>query len=147
MRTKILLSSLVFLTGCVAARPSSDEREVLATVQAFFDVIASRDAEAGARLTIPEGVFVSVRMQEGQKVLRHFDNAEWLRELPSGTSADREAFVGAPRVLIEGDVAVVWGRYVFEVDGEHSHVGVDAFNLLRTVDGWKIAGGAYSVVR
>lgn len=50
-------------------------------------------------------------------------------------------------MLIEGDAAVVWGRHGFEVDGELSHVGVDAFHLLRTEEGWKVAGGAYSVVR
>lgn len=147
MRTKILGPGLLFLIGCVAARPSSDEREVLETVQAFFDVIASRDAEAGARLTIPEGVFVSVRMQDGRKVVRHFDNAQWLAELPAETSEEREAFDGEPTVLIEGDVAVVWGRYTFDVDGQRSHGGVDAFNLLRTQDGWQISGGAYTVVR
>ena len=59
----------------------------------------------------------------------------------------RESFDGEPTVMIDGDVAIVWAPYSFEVDGALSHTGVDVFNLLRTEDGWKVTGGVYSVVR
>ncbi len=146
MRATFLLGGLLLLGGCAATSVSDDEDAVLDTVQAFFDVIASRDPEAGARLTVPDGVFVSVRIEDGRRTLRHFSNAEWIEGMPSRTEESREAFDGAPTVLVEGDVAVVWARYVFEVDGELSHTGVDAFNLVRTDEGWKIAGGAYTVI-
>lgn len=164
-----LFASLLLLLGCSTAasrtseasgevsdstvRPSKggenhgDEQRVLSAVQAFFDVIASRDQQAGARLTVPEGVFVSVRLEDGRRSVRHFSNAEWLEGLGSGTEAYREAFDGEPTVLLEGDVAVVWAPYVFEIDGERSHTGTDAFTLLRTDEGWKVTGGAYTVVR
>lgn len=142
-----LLPGVLLLASCAALPASGDEAAVLDTVQAFFDVIASGDAEAGAHLTVPEGVFVSVRVEDGRRVLRHFNNAEWVAGLSSRTEEKRESFDGEPTVLIEGDVAVVWTRYVFEIDGEVSHTGVDAFDLVRTDEGWKIAGGAYSVVR
>jgi len=124
-----------------------DEREVIETVQAFFDVIGSKDARAGAELTLGEGVFLNVREEEGRRVVKHFSNADWLAELPGEERAMTEAFDGEPTVLVAGDVAMVWAPYVFHVDGELSHTGIDVFNLLRTEDGWKIAGGVYSVAR
>jgi hypothetical protein len=49
-----------------------------------------------------------------------------------------------PTVLIDGDIAMVWTRYDFHIDGEFSHCGVDAVLLLRTDDGWRIASLAWT---
>jgi len=149
---RALLGSLVLLLAACSSLPSgrpaeADERAVLEVVQAFFDVIESKDAEAGARLVVPEGVFVSVRLEEGRRVVRHFSNARWLEGLARDVRPMREAFEGEPEVRVDGDVALVRAPYVFEVDGQRSHAGVDLFTLVRTEDGWKVAGGAYSVVR
>jgi len=46
----------------------------------------------------------------------------------------REAFDGRPTVLVEVDVAVVWTRYVFEIDGESSHTGT-----RRLRNGWNLS--------
>lgn len=147
MRLSSICVVLLLATGCATTSLSEEERSALDAVHAFFDVIASHDAEAGARLTLPEGVFVNVRVEDDRQVVKHFSNAEWLAKQPSETRRLHEAFDGTPTVLVDGDAAVVWGRYVFDVDGERSHRGVDAFNLIRTDEGWKIAGGVYTVVR
>lgn len=150
MRT-LALVLLVFTPACATTSPGdaqrTDEREVIDTVQAFFDVIGSKDARAGAEITLSEGVFLNVREEEGRRVVKHFSNEDWLAELPEEERDKTEAFDGEPIVLVAGDVAMVWARYVFHVDGELSHTGVDVFNLLYTEEGWKIAGGVYSVVR
>ena len=150
MRTPLALS-LCFALACASPAPispgSEDERAVLETVQAFFAVIESKDVAVGARVAIPEGVFVNVGLEDGARTLKHFTNAEWLARLPEDSRLMREEFEGEPIVLINGDIAVVWGRYTFEVDGKRNHTGQDVFNLIRTEEGWKISGGAYSVER
>src|SRR5204863_7795145 len=50
-----------------------------------------------------------------------------------------------PQVVVDGDWAVVWGRYVFWVGGKVSQCGIDQFNLARTETGWKIANGASTI--
>ena len=148
---RFLLATLLLLSPACSSAPHTaspeDERAVVDTVQAFFDAIGAGDAEAGARLTVPEGVFVSIRGEEGGPVLRHFSNAEWVAGLSADGPPMKEVFDGEPTVFVDGDVAMVWAPYVFYRDGALSHTGVDVFNLLRTEDGWKIAGGVYSVVR
>ena len=140
-----LVLGLAFAVGCTAPRRTADEEACLDAVQGFFDVIATSDAEAGAALMVPEGAFVSVRARDGERSLRSFTNADWLARMGEQDQAYFEAFDGEPTVLVDGDVAVVWGRYVFDVDGARSHVGTDAFTLVRTDAGWRIAGGAYTV--
>ncbi|MFT4513155.1 MAG: hypothetical protein ACI89X_001586 [Planctomycetota bacterium] len=147
MRSSLVLAGLLLLSGCAALGGGRDRRAVLDTVQGFFDFIASGNAEVGARVMVPEGVFVTVREADGKRVVGSFSNAQSIERMRGSTQQMREAFVGNPLVLVAGDVATVWARYVFEVDGRHSHSGVDAFNLVRTDDGWKISGGAYSVIR
>ncbi len=55
-----------------------------------------------------------------------------------------ERFTGAPRVLIHGRIAEVWGEYEFLRAGKFSHCGVDSVTLFKTPDGWKISTIAYT---
>jgi len=50
-----------------------------------------------------------------------------------------------PEVRVHGSIATVWAPYDFWVDGKFSHCGVDAFDLIKTPDGWKIAGGVFTM--
>jgi hypothetical protein len=50
-----------------------------------------------------------------------------------------------PDVRIHGLIATVWAAYDFWIDGKLSHCGVDAFDLIKTPEGWRIAGGVYTV--
>jgi hypothetical protein len=45
----------------------------------------------------------------------------------------------------DGDLATVWAPYDFHRNVQFSHCGTDAFDLLRTADGWRLTGGAYTV--
>jgi hypothetical protein len=41
-------------------------------------------------------------------------------------------------VRVDDNMAVAWVPYSFYVNDRFSHCGVDAFQLVRTADGWKI---------
>lgn len=134
------------LTACRASHASADQREVLATVQRFFDSLESGDAAVAASAVLPDAAFANVRTEGGERRIGHFVQREFEAKRAQDPRSLHEAFVGQPTVLIEGDVACVWTGYAFRRDGKPSHTGVDAFTLLRTQDGWRVAGGAYSVV-
>ena len=48
-------------------------------------------------------------------------------------------------VRVNGLIATVTAPYDFWIDGKFSHCGVDSFDFIKTGDGWKIAGGVYTV--
>jgi hypothetical protein len=122
----------------------SDREAVLAIVQAFFDTMAAKDVTGAQRLVIPDGTFHSVRMQDGKQVLRTFTNQSYLNDLPGMKQRLRER-IWSPEVRIHGFIATVWAPYDFWRDGTFSHCGVDAFDLIKTHEGWKISGGTYTV--
>jgi ketosteroid isomerase-like protein len=142
------LCALVLLPACAATpRAPSERAAVLATVQAFFDAMHARDPQAAALTVVPDGVFVNTRIEDGKRVEKHFSNREWIEKLSKEKSVLLEQITGTPTVLIEGDLASVWCSYRFSIDQKPSHTGFDVFNLVRTAQGWRISGGAYSVVR
>lgn len=41
-------------------------------------------------------------------------------------------------IQVDYPMAAVWANYEFYIDGKYSHKGVDAFQLFKTEQGWKI---------
>lgn len=145
---KFMAILVLALASCRSTPAAPSERAaVLATVQAFFDAMHARDPQAAARTVVPDGVFVNTRIEEGKRVEKHFSNREWIEKLAQEKTVLLEELAGTPTVLVEGDVATVWCAYRFSIDRKPSHTGHDVFNLVRTEAGWRISGGAYSVVR
>lgn len=152
-RSLLFLVSITMTLSCsynpsVADRERTDEEAaVLATVQRFFETMTSRDA-AGARAVLdPDGDFVSVRWNDdGERVVRRTSLSDYLEGLEGETATYLERMWEAD-VRVHGPIAVVWTPYDFYIDGEFSHCGIDAFQLLRTEAGWIITGGTYTVER
>jgi hypothetical protein len=93
---------------------------------------------------LPEGVSFGVREQADGLFLRSRPNSDYI----AGLAGREERVVERmwdPTVLIHERLAVVWTPYDIYVDGEFLHCGVDAFTLLETEEGWKIATGAFTM--
>jgi hypothetical protein len=141
----VLLATL--LTGISTVAEAQDERSaVLGTVQRFFDAMATRDTALAGDVLILDATYFSVREQDGVPVIRGSTNRAFVEGLAGGTDVLQERMWDA-EVSIRGAIAVVWTPYDFHVNGEFSHCGVDAFSLIETADGWKIAGIVYTVER
>jgi hypothetical protein len=149
MRTCVLLMVMA-ISAPAAAQPvparEDDKAAVIAAVQKFFDTMASRDVEGARSVLMTDGKLFAVRDQNGQPTARASSLQEYLDGLGKRTQDYRER-MWSPEVRIHGPLATLWTAYDFWVDGKFSHCGVDAFELIKTADGWKISGGAYTVER
>ncbi len=145
IRTTLLI--LTLLLGSVGpARAQSPESAVIAAVQQLFDAMAARDTAAARAVLMPEGLFFAVLTDEGEGTVSATPHTDFLARL--GTAQERWLErMWEPQVLIHGPLAVVWTRYDFYRGDTFSHCGMDAFNLIRTAEGWKIASAAYTVER
>ena len=123
--------------------PAAEREAVLKTVQAFFDTMAAKDVEGTRRMLMPRGAFHAMPEQDGKPVSRAFTTEEYLKDLAGMKPAVRERMWN-PEVRIRGAIATVWTPYDFWVDGKFSHCGIDAFDLVKTDEGWKMAGGVYT---
>lgn len=129
----------------VPGQHAADREAVLEVIQRFFDTMTARDSAGAAGTLMDDGGYFRtsgpVRADAPAATFR-----EYLRELARGTSRLVER-MWHPEVLVHRDVAMVWTPYDFHVDGRFSHCGVDAFTLVRAVDGWRISSIAYTVER
>ncbi|MFT7464567.1 MAG: hypothetical protein ACI9EF_002923 [Pseudohongiellaceae bacterium] len=146
---------MLSLAGCVGTShrvmdlDNHSERDgVLAVVARSFDAIASKGphtADIWREVLLPTGSMSSVRERDGKLVVRAEDYAAHYERLSS--RQDPSPYLERmwdPTVLIDGDIAVVWTRYDFWLDGALSHGGTDVIVMLRTDEGWRIASFAWT---
>ncbi|MEQ1921686.1 MAG: hypothetical protein ABL952_04175 [Pyrinomonadaceae bacterium] len=143
---KIIILSATFLalTLPIFAQKSDDKAAVLAVVQKLFDEMAAANATGILATGIPENQLITIRKQRDGKVRVDSVNGEAFTKFFTKPGSIKEVMY-APKVDVDGDWAMVWGRYVFFVGDKLSHCGINQFNLVRTDAGWKIAGGASTI--
>jgi hypothetical protein len=145
MRVSAILTAVVLSVVGVAAQPATSDRDaILKIIQAFTDTMAAQDVAGARKILQPQGRFHAMRMRDGKPDLRAFSNEEYFAELQGWKQKMRER-IWNPDVRIDGLIATVRAPYDFWIDGKLNHCGIDAFDLIKTEEGWKIAGGVYTI--
>jgi Putative lumazine-binding len=130
--------ALVMASGLLTASmhaATSEEQAVLAPVKAMFDGMAKRDAEAIKQPLLPGGTMVLMR--DGKPNQMTFEAFADRVGRPGTTHIEER--IQDPLVRIDHDLAMVWARFEFLVDGKVDHCGTDLFNLVREDGKWLIA--------
>ena len=152
MRMNLLVSCCVLaLAGVASAQTTAtakaaveeDKKAIVAVVKKLFDAMAAKDGAAAASVLLPDGRFFVPR--EGEEP-RTFTGKEFADRVPMQKGTVLERFWD-PEMRVRGSIATIWTPYDFWFDGKFSHCGIDAFDLIKTADGWKISGGMYTVER
>jgi hypothetical protein len=144
MRVALVIIVLVLAPLRAAAQSPSDRDAVLAALQVFFDTMTARDVEGARGILVPQGRFHVIDTSKPGSEPRSFANEEYLAQLQASKQAMRER-IWNPEVRVHGSIANVWTPYDFWIDGKLNHCGVDAFDLIKTDKGWKLAGGVYTI--
>ncbi len=141
--TSLLLFTLLLFTLAPLPAQTSDEKDVLATVQKTFDGMAAHDAETIRSTMLPDARLYAVREQGVPSAgTAMTDFASQMGSIKDGVL---ERFTAQPTVSIRGRMAQVWGEYEFRRNGKFTHCGVDSFSLFKTSEGWKIVTIVYTV--
>lgn len=146
-RQYIGIAAVAFSTMLAMPRPADaqeDESLVLATVQKFFDSMTDKDTAAARQILVMDATYFSVREGDDGTTMRGSTNREYVEQLAT-TADDLQERMWDPQVMVHEGIAVVWTPYEFQVNGEFSHCGFDAFSLVRVDGRWKIAGIIYTV--
>jgi len=64
---------------------------------------------------------------------------EFAEKLPSGPDRVEERFYH-PLVRVDDDIAMVWARYDFFVNGEVHHWGTNIISFLKQDGQWRVSG-------
>ena len=146
MRAALLTILFALAHSAATAQTSADRDAVLQVVQTFFDTMTAKDIDGARGVLVPQGRFHVMEMSKPNSEPRSFSNEEYFAQLQASKQTMRER-IWNPEVRVHGLIATMWAPYDFWIDGKLSHCGVDAFDLIKTGEGWKIAGGTYTIER
>ena len=133
------------LIACSSPPAHPSESEVLATIEKCFDGMAEHDALKLADVMLPEACITRIAYAGSMDVqVVSITGATFIEEL-AGKSVEFRERIWDAQVLMGESIATVRAPYDFHVGSEYSHCGVDHFTLVRTGQGWKIQGIAYTV--
>lgn len=142
MRAGLVIIALAGLGRPVQAQSVQDS--VRAAVADWFRAMTARDSAATGKLQTAEGSAIALVRQGDTVAIRHRTNQAWLRQLAVMRDTIVERF-WEPTVLVHGPLAVLWTPYDIYRNGSFLHCGVDAFTLVRSASGWRIATVVYTV--
>lgn len=131
------VTTIGFLISSLHAA-TAEEQAVLAPVNALFEGMTKRDAEAIKKPLLSGGGMVLMR--DGKPVQMTFEAFASAVARPGTTHIEER--IHDPLVRIDHDLAVVWAPFEFLVDGKVDHCGTDLFNIVRTDGKWLIASVA-----
>jgi len=122
----------------------SAEAAVMAPINAMFAGLEARDGAMILAQTRPDGgATVATEKPGGTHSIRHLNWADFAGGIKPGPERYKETLLD-PAVEVDGDVAMVWSRYVFTIDGKPHHCGVDHFDLVRENGAWKVQNVTWS---
>jgi hypothetical protein len=121
----------------VAGAQSADE-EVLKPIRRLFDGMRKADSAMVRSAFHPDVSFMSTGVRDGQTVVRKEALDGFVKMVGTPRPEVIDERVWNEKVLVDGPLASVWMDYALFIGPRFSHCGVDAFQLAKMADGWKI---------
>jgi hypothetical protein len=126
---------------CIAVFPAKAQEEtaVQQVIALLFEGMKNKEAELLLKAFHPEATMQTVVSGEsgaslGSNSVNDFVNR--IVSTPEGTILDERILDF--QIKVDGQMAAAWTPYEFYVNDRFSHCGVNSFQLIKTVDGWKI---------
>ena len=114
---------------------SPQEKEVIAPLQGVLDGLAARDKNMIAAQLLPGGS--ATLMRNGKPVQMAFDT--FAERLSAPGTDTRQERIYDPVVHVDNNIAYIWTRYDFVLNGKIDHCGTDSASLVKVDGRWLIA--------
>ena len=119
-------------------RPTAaQEAEAVAALQTLFDALGTGDADL-LRSILDPGVVMHFSETRDGRTSFGSSTLDGLATRISSSEVPLIERMWDPVVVMNGPLATIWTPYDFYVGPDFSHCGVDAANLMRTDQGWRI---------
>lgn len=138
-RTSLFVVPLLFVIPGLARAQTDEEAAARAVVDRLFDAMRAGDSAAFRATLHPQARLVSATVSEGQPVLEIEESLEgFVTAVGTPHEETWDERIWDVEVRVDGPLAVVWADYAFYIGDRLSHCGVDAFQLFKGSDGWRI---------
>jgi hypothetical protein len=139
MNKKILIAGLLGLLFCFPAFSQTEEAQVEEVIKSLFEGMRTKNADQVAAAFSKDAMMQTVIAKpEGSEVGSNAvaDFVTRIASTPAESQLDERIL--EYQIKIDGTMASAWTPYHFYVNDKFSHCGVNSFQLVKMVDGWKI---------
>lgn len=142
MKRIVLAAAFLALAPTAAfaqqAPAAGEEAAVAAAVRRLFDGMRAGDSAMVRAAFHPEATLRTVAVRQGQTVTRTDALQGFVTAV--GTPHDQvwDERISDLQIRIDGPLATAWMNYTFYAGATRSHCGVNAFELVKMADGWKV---------
>lgn len=134
-----LLAGSVPLMGAAQAQSNAGERAaVMQTVQHLFDGMRAGDSTQVRTAFAANARMMTVTAEGNFGALRMGSLDRFVEAVGQPRDAVWDERIWDVKVRIDGPMATVWAPYAFYLGDSFSHCGVNAMQLIRRTDGWRI---------
>jgi hypothetical protein len=136
---KLVIIIATVISGSTSFAQQTAADSIKHTITTLFDAMRKNDSTL-LRTTFAKGIVLqSVATNPLGKTLLFTESADkFIKMVGTPHKGIYDERIKIIDIKIDGELASVWAPYKFYIDDKFSHCGVDVFQLIRTVDGWKI---------
>ena len=119
---------------------SPDHEAVRKVIDQLFEGMRQGDSSMVSGLFHPKAIMMSsYRAEDGTPALKEGSLRDFLTSIGTPHPEIWNEEIWDTEIAIDDDLAQVWTNYAFYAGEKFSHCGVDAFQLVRGMDGqWRI---------
>lgn len=142
---KSIILILTLITAITTGKTQKDtlpsaEQAAITVVKTLFDGMRAGDSTILRAVLHPEAhLQSSFTNKEGIPVLRGGSIDAWVKSVGTPHEQVYDEKIWSYKVRVDGNMASVWTDYTFYLGEKLSHCGVNAFHIVNTADGWKVA--------
>lgn len=126
------------LPGAAAAQ-ATERAEVMAVVTKLFDAMRKSDSAAARSVFHPKATLITATPGRNPATSQQIESIDGIvRAIGSPKTIVWDERLYNEKVEVDGALASVWVEYSFFAGPNFSHCGIDAIQLVKMPDGWKI---------
>jgi hypothetical protein len=116
-----------------------EQQTVFAVIQQLFEGMKNSDSTK-VRTTFHKKarLLTTFTNKEGKPVMMDESIDDFVKSVGTPHEKAYDERLGTHQILIDDNLATVWTEYKFYVSDTFSHCGINAFQLFKSEQGWKI---------
>ncbi len=135
----MIMATWVMSSLALAAQSTNESAEVMRPIQYLFDGMNKGDSALVHKAFMDDATFATIGTdKDGNPYFRRGDLKRFLNAMAAPRAEIYTEPIWNVKMDIDGNMAQVWANYAFYIGKSLHHCGVDAFQLFKANDGWKI---------
>jgi Putative lumazine-binding len=138
MNKTLILVLTISALATVAQAQNADQEAAKQPILQLFEGMKKSDSTMAKQAFAPGARLETVQNKAGVVSVQNTDLAKFFVAIASAPSGALDERLTAMEIKVDGEMATAWTPYQFFYKGQFSHGGVNAFQLVKLANGWKI---------